>query len=86
MNLKILYFAWLRERLNINEEIVDLPEGTYSIADLFDWLRSRDEVFADVFEEADIIQVAINKKHVRDRSASLEGASEVALFPPMTGG
>ena len=84
--MKILYFAWLRERLGINEETVELPDGTRNVADLFEWLKRRDEVFADVFEESDIIQVAINKKHVRERSASVEGANEIALFPPMTGG
>ena len=84
--MKLIYFAWLRERLDCNDEIVELPETVKTVADLFSWLSGRNELFASVFEHADIIQVAINQKHVRDHSTSLEGASEVALFPPMTGG
>lgn len=85
-SVKIYYFAWLRERLGINEETVELPSATQTVSDLFEWLKGRDEVFADVFEDADIIQIAINKKHVRERTARLGDAQEIALFPPMTGG
>lgn len=84
--MKLVYFAWLRERLGRNEEIVELPDDVSTVADLFGWLRSREEPFSDVFEHSEIIQVAINQKHVQDRSASLADASEIALFPPMTGG
>lgn len=84
--MKLVYFAWLRERLGMGDETVELPESVQTISDLFDWLKQREEPFADVFEHADIIQVALDKKHMQDRSASIEGASEIALFPPMTGG
>lgn len=84
--LKLLYFAWLRERLGRNEEVVELPANVATVDDLLEWMKARDELFADVFEHANIIQVAINQRHVRDRSTSLEGANEIALFPPMTGG
>ena len=84
--MKILYFAWLRERLGLNEETVDLPVETNTVQDLFNWLQSRDDVFADVFSENEIIQVALDKKHTQDRTASLDNVSEIALFPPMTGG
>ncbi|MEO0329537.1 MAG: molybdopterin converting factor subunit 1 [Pseudomonadota bacterium] len=84
--MKLVYFAWLRERLNCGEETVELPSNVANVSDLFTWLAKRDELFASVFEHADIIQVAINQKHVQDRSTSLEGANEIALFPPMTGG
>lgn len=84
--MKILYFAWLRERLGINEEIVEMPAGVDTVADLLEWLKTRDEVFGDVFSDSAIIQVAVNQKLVRERSAPLDGAQEIALFPPMTGG
>ena len=84
--MKLVYFAWLRERLGVDEETVVLPKDVKTVSNLFDWLKSRDEVFADVFEHSDIIQVAVNQKHERDRSASLSNATEIALFPPMTGG
>ncbi len=84
--MKLVYFAWLRERLGMGDETVELPESVKTISDLFDWLKQREEPFADVFEHSDIIQVALDKKHEQNRSASIESASEIALFPPMTGG
>ncbi|MDJ0614214.1 MAG: molybdopterin converting factor subunit 1 [Rhizobiaceae bacterium] len=84
--MKLVYFAWLRERLGVNEEMVDLPDDVQTIADLFGWLKQREEPYADVFEASDIIQVAIGKQHVLDRSTNIAGADEIALFPPMTGG
>ena len=84
--MKLVYFAWLRERLGTGDETVDLPESVQTVSDLFEWLKQREEPFADVFEHSEIIQVALDKKHVQDRAALIEGASEIALFPPMTGG
>ena len=84
--MKLVYFAWLRERLGMGDETVDLPESVQTVSDLFEWLKQREEPFADVFEHSEIIQVALDKKHVQDRAALIEGASEIALFPPMTGG
>ena len=86
MSVKLVYFAWLRERLGLSEEIVELPDDITTVSDLLTWLKTRDELFADVFENSDIIQLAIDKKHVQDRSASVKKAEEIALFPPMTGG
>ena len=86
MTVNLVYFAWLRERLGLTEETVELPSGVVTVADLLDWLRGRDELFTDVFEHSEIIQIAIDKKHVQDRTVPLEDAEEIALFPPMTGG
>ncbi|MEM7067872.1 MAG: molybdopterin converting factor subunit 1 [Pseudomonadota bacterium] len=84
--MKLVYFAWLRERLGIDEETVDLPDTVETVAHLLEWQKSRSESFADVFEHSEIIQVAINQKHERNREASILDANEIALFPPMTGG
>ena len=86
MTVKLFYFAWLRERLGINEETIELPAEATTVAAMFDWLETRGENFADVMEHREILQVAIDKKHTQDRQASLDGASEIAIFPPMTGG
>ena len=84
--MKLVYFAWLRERLGKNEEEVVIPDDVLTVADLLEWQKTRDDAFADVFEHSDIIQVAINQKHVIDRQTTLAGANEIAMFPPMTGG
>lgn len=83
--MKILYFAWLRERLNKGEEDVTLPAEVTTIANLLDWLATRDEAAALALEKRSLIKAAINAKLVQ-HDASLTGAHTVALFPPMTGG
>jgi len=86
MSIKLVYFAWLRERFGVGEEQVDLPDTVKTISDLFDWLGTRGEEFADVMEHRDIIQVAVDQQHVQDKSAPIGNANEIAIFPPMTGG
>lgn len=83
--MKILYFAWLRERLNRGEEDVSPPPSVATVADLIDWLASRDEAFALAVEKRALIKAAVDAKLVA-HTASVAGAKVVALFPPMTGG
>jgi molybdopterin synthase sulfur carrier subunit len=49
------------------------------------WLASRGEEYAFAFENRNVIRAAINQSHVRPETA-IEGAGEIAFFPPMTGG
>ena len=83
--MKILYFAWLRERLNKGEEEVDPPLEIKTVGDLIGWLADHDEAAALALGNRKIIRAAIDASIV-DHSAPLVGAKVVALFPPMTGG
>lgn len=83
--MKIRYFAWVRERTRIDEETIDLPDDVHTATELMTWLCQRGENFAAAFEEPDIIRVAYDQLHVT-HDARLDGVSEVAFFPPMTGG
>jgi len=83
--MKILYFAWLRERLNRGEEEVTPPTDVTTVAELIDWLASRDEGFALAVAKRSLIKAAVDAKLVKS-DASIIGAQTVALFPPMTGG
>ena len=85
MSVKLLYFAWVRERIGKGEETVELPAGVSTVADLMAWLAGRGEEYAFAFENPKIIRAAINRTHVK-ASATITGAKEVAFFPPMTGG
>ena len=46
MTVKLLYFAWVREKIGKAEEIVDLPAGIGTVADLVAWLRERGPEYA----------------------------------------
>ena len=83
--MKILYFAHFREKTNVAEEDVELPAGLTDVNSLIDWLASRDDGFADAFRDRDHIRAAGNQEHV-EFDTLIEGATEVAFFPPMTGG
>jgi len=85
MTVKLLYFAWLRERIGKGEEVVEPPAGVTTVADLMGWLAGRGEEYAFAFENPVVIRAAIDRAHVR-ASAPVAGAKEVAFFPPMTGG
>lgn len=85
MPTKIRYFAWVRERVGLAEEIVDVPVGVVTVAQLASWLKSRGAGYEAAFAEAGAIRAAINMTHV-EPSAKLEPGAEVAFFPPVTGG
>lgn len=83
--MKILYFAWLRERLDRGEEEVTPPPDVRTIADLLGWLRRRDEAADLAMQRPEIIKAAIDARIVT-HDTPIAGAKVVALFPPMTGG
>lgn len=83
--MKILYFAWLRERLNRGEEEVSPPPEILTVADLIGWLAGRDEAAALALANPKIIRAAVDARIV-PADTPLAGARTVALFPPMTGG
>jgi molybdopterin synthase sulfur carrier subunit len=83
--VKLIYFAWVRERIGKPHEEVDLPASVVTVADLLRWLKSRGEEYENALQYPDVIRVAINQEHV-DHREKIAGAREIALFPPMTGG
>jgi sulfur-carrier protein len=85
MRVKLLYFAWVREQTGKAEEEVDLPAGIASIADLMQWLQRQGPQYAAAFQRPEVIRAAVDRRHVRP-AASIAGASEIAFFPPVTGG
>ena len=83
--MKLVYFAWVRERVGRAEEEIVPPAEVKTVADLMRWLGGRGEEYAHAFEQAKSIRAAIDKRHVRPDTA-IAGAREIAFFPPMTGG
>ena len=83
--MKVRYFAWVRERIGKPEEEIAVPADVSTVAELIKWLSSRGEEYAYAFENPGVIRAAIDRVHVKQQTA-LTGASEIAFFPPMTGG
>jgi len=85
VSVKLLYFAWVRERVGKPEEEIELPAGVATIGDLMAWLSGRGEEYAHAFENPKVIRAAVDRAHVKAETA-IAGAREIAFFPPMTGG
>ena len=81
--IDVLYFAWVRERVGLPKERVETEATT--VAGLVEELRAREERYAEAFADITALRVAVDQT-LTDFDAPLEGAREVAFFPPMTGG
>jgi molybdopterin synthase sulfur carrier subunit len=85
MSVKILYFAWVREKIGKADEIVDPPAAVTTVADLVAWLQGRGPEYAEAFARPGVVRAAVDRTHVQP-AASIAGAREIAFFPPVTGG
>ena len=85
MTLKVRYFAWVRERVGKPDEDVEVPAGVGTVGELMTWLSSRGEEYAHAFANPKVIRAAIDRVHVKPQTP-LGQATEIAFFPPMTGG
>ena len=85
MAIRILYFAWLREKIGKSEEAVNLPADARTVSDVIAWLRTRGPEYEEAFMRPSIVRAALDQIHVKP-DMSLGNARELAFFPPVTGG
>ncbi|MBS9478599.1 molybdopterin converting factor subunit 1 [Ancylobacter radicis] len=83
--MKILYFAWVRERIGREAEEIELPGDVRTVGDLAAFLATRGEGYAHAFENPKVVRAALDRTHARP-DTPLGTAREIAFFPPMTGG
>jgi len=83
--MTLLYFAWVRERIGLDEERVALPAHVRDVKGLLAWLRSRGNGYALALGKPAAIRVAVNQEHAKPDDPVRDN-DEVALFPPVTGG
>ncbi|MDB9707340.1 molybdopterin converting factor subunit 1 [Planktotalea frisia] len=81
--MDVLYFAWVRERIGLPKETVETKAAT--VIELVEELRAREERYALAFSDLSALRVAVDQD-LTDFDALINGAREVAFFPPMTGG
>lgn len=81
--MRVLYFSWLRERVGAAEEEVQTTART--VRELVLELSAGDERHAAAFENLRAVRVAVDQQ-MGDLDTPVEGAREVAFFPPVTGG
>ena len=65
MQVRLLYFAWVREKLGRAEEMVTLPPEVKTVSDLMAWLGNGGPEYLEVFSRAGIIRAAIDQAHAQ---------------------
>jgi molybdopterin synthase sulfur carrier subunit len=83
--VKLLYFAWVRQKIGRSDEDMNLPDGVATIADLVSILCARGGGYAEAFAEPSRLRAARNQDHVQF-DARISAEDEIAFFPPVTGG
>ena len=84
MTVRLLYFAWVRERIGLQSEALALP-APMPIAELLDLLKGRSAGHDLVLADPSRLRFALNQLHV-GRDAIANPGDELAIFPPVTGG
>ena len=59
--MKLVYFAWVRERVGKSEEELDPPPEVATVGDLIAWLSTRGEGYAYAFEKPSTVRAALDK-------------------------
>jgi molybdopterin converting factor subunit 1 len=81
IQVKVLFFATLKDRAGISEILLDLPEAT-QVLQLKQMLGDRYPALRQALPSA---LVSLNREFAFDQDAIPAGA-EIAIFPPVSGG
>ncbi|MGO4438508.1 molybdopterin converting factor subunit 1 [Rhizobium sp. RAF56] len=82
---RLVYFAWVRERIGKGEEEIVLPPSVKTARDLINHLKTLGEEYEAALQFPEAIRVAVDMEHI-EHDEAIAGAREIGLFPPMTGG
>jgi molybdopterin synthase sulfur carrier subunit len=83
--VKLLYFAWVRQKIGRSEEELSVPANVTTVASLIDYLKRQGPGYEAAFENPERLRCAVNQEHARF-DARVRPNDEVAFFPPVTGG
>ena len=83
--MKVKYFAWMKRTVGVAEEDVTPPASVTTVGELITWLRTRSPGHAEALAEGAAFGSAVDKRTATP-DVKIAGASEVAFFPPFTGG
>ena len=86
MNLKLLFFASLREKFEFSQKEISLTKQVRTAEDfLLDMSKQIGGDWVDLFENKNMYKLAINQELSSWNDLIHEG-DELAIFPPITGG
>ena len=82
--IKLKYFSRIRETIGKSSELVEI--NSKNIQDLIEELQEMGEQYSVLKGRDFVVYSAVDQNMVTDVKTSIEGATEIAFFPPMTGG
>ena len=86
MNLKLLFFASLRERFGFSQKEITLSKKVRSAEEfLLDMSKQSGGEWVNLFENKNMYKLAINQE-LSSWKDPIHAGDELAIFPPITGG
>jgi molybdopterin synthase sulfur carrier subunit len=85
MNIKLRFFASVREALDASQETATLPSEVTTVGALRTHLAARGGAWAEALAPERALRTAYNQVMCGADTALTDGC-EVAFFPPVTGG
>jgi molybdopterin synthase sulfur carrier subunit len=85
MNITLRFFASVREALGVSQEALTLPAGVTTVAAVRAHLAARGGAWAEALAPERSLRMAYNQV-MCDPESEIADGSEVAFFPPVTGG
>ena len=82
--IKLKYFSRIRETIGKPSEVVEI--NSKNIHDLIEELQGMGKQYSVLTGRDFVVYSAVDQNMVTDVKTSIEGATEIAFFPPMTGG
>ena len=83
--MKVLYFAWVRQKIGRSEDTVQHAPELRTVGDLAALLHCRGGGYGEAFGDMSRLRAAVNHVHA-GLDAPIASGDEVAFFPPVTGG
>jgi sulfur-carrier protein len=85
MQLRLSYYASLRERLGRSKETLQCPPTVNTAQALHRWMQTRGEPWSSAFANNQAIRCAVNQVMAQPQT-DIKADDEIAFFPPVTGG
>jgi len=82
--MKILYFAWLKDKTGKSEEYISNP-NIKDISSLLNFLSKKYPNLKKFIKKKYILRIAVNLKYT-EKNIKLAKKDEIAIFPPVSGG
>lgn len=85
MNIRLRFFASIRETVGTGQESIVVPANVQTIGDLRGFLRRRGGAWEQALAEGRALRMACDQQ-MADAATRISDGCEVAFFPPVTGG